>query len=98
MVRLVKVSGYSPATVVNGTNGAYDLDGDGKNDVLGASFVVEAVLPGVDESEARALNDRVDGPSLGATLSGDDFMGHVIYRKAGPDGRTEVHMFIMQGR
>lgn len=98
MVRLVKVAGYSPATAVNGTNGAYDLDGDGKNDVLGASFVAEAVLPGVNESDAKELNDRVDGPRPGATGSGDDLRGRVIYRKAGPDGRTEVHVFIMQGR
>ena len=95
LVRLVRVSGLSAASSVEGSNGAYDLDGDGKNDVVAASFVVEAVVPGVPEATARALSDRLDGPRLGAGAGTDDLLGQVIYRKPGPDGRTEVHIHIL---
>lgn len=96
IVRLVRVSGLTPTILVDGANGAYDLHGDGRNDVLGASFVVEAVISGVSEAGARALNDQIDGPRLGSTIGRDDLLGRVIYRKAGLDGLTEVHIYILQ--
>jgi prepilin-type N-terminal cleavage/methylation domain-containing protein len=94
-LRLIGTSGLTATTPVDGLNGAYDLDGDGKNDVVGAAFVVEAVILGVKEAEAMALNDRLDGPRLAAINGGDDLLGRVIYRKAGADGLTEVHVHIM---
>ncbi len=97
-LRLVRVSGLSLDSAVDGSNGAYDQQGRGKNDVAGAAFVLEAVLPGVTEPEAHALNDQIDGPRLGATSGADDLLGRVIYRKAGLDNRTEVHIYITQGR
>jgi hypothetical protein len=94
-VRLVNVSGLSSGSAVDGVNGAYDLRGDGRNDVVGASFVLEAVIPAVTEAEARALNDRLDGPPLGAGPGADDLRGRVVYRRAGPGGHTELHIHIM---
>lgn len=93
-VRLVNIASLSTASPVDGSNGAYDLRGDGKNDVVG-SCVVEAVLCGVKEAEAKVLNDRVDGPQLGANGAADDLLGRVVYRKPGADGCTEVHIYIM---
>ena len=93
-LRLVNVSGLAATTPVDGLNGAYDLNGQGKNNVVGAAYVVEAVIPGVTEGEARALNDRLDGPRLGAPPGSEDLLGRVIYDKAGADGRTEVHIHI----
>jgi prepilin-type N-terminal cleavage/methylation domain-containing protein len=98
ILRLVKTSGLSAASPVDALNGGYDIDADGRNDVAGSAYVVEAVLGGVTQAEAKALNDRVDGPQLGGGASGDDFLGRVVYRKAGSDGRTEVHIYIAQGR
>ena len=91
-LRLVNVLGLSPATAVDGLNGAFDLDGDGKNDVIGASFLLEAVIPGVTVAEARALNDRLDGPQ--PNPGANDLTGRVIYRNAELDGHTEVHIYI----
>ena len=98
LLRLVKVSGLSTASPEDALNGAYDIDGDGRNDVAGSAYVVEAVLSGLTQAEAKALNDRVDGPQLGGGASGDDFLGRVVYRKPGADGRTEVHIYILHGR
>jgi hypothetical protein len=94
-LRLVNTSGLTAATPVDCLNGAYDLDGGGRNSVVGAAFVVEAIIPGVTEQEARALNDRLDGPRLAAPAGSDDLLGRVIYRKPGPDGRTDLHIHIL---
>jgi type II secretory pathway pseudopilin PulG len=93
-LRLVNVAGLSPASAVDGTSGAFDLDGDGKNDVAGASFVVEAVIPGVTEADAQALNDRLDGPRN--RPGADDLTGSIIYRHPPLGGRTEVHIYILR--
>ena len=69
----------------------FDLDGDGKNDILGAQFLIEALIIDVSDADARALNDRLDGPALGEDPSspGDDRKGRVIYDKpAGSNTRT----------
>jgi hypothetical protein len=95
-LRLVNVSGLSAGSPVNGSSGAYDLNGDGKNAVVGASFVLEAVIPAVSEAEARAMNDRLDGPSLGASPGTSDVLGRVIYRSAGSTGLTELHIYVVR--
>jgi type II secretory pathway pseudopilin PulG len=93
-LRLVNVSGLSPGSPVNGTSGAYDLNGDGKNAVVGASYLLEAVIPAVTEAEARALNDRLDGPSLGSSPGTSDVLGRVIFQSAESNGHTEVHIYV----
>ena len=87
------------ASVNKPSKGAYDLDADGKSDVLGATYVVEAVIYGVPQADARLLNDLLDGPSLGegATNGNDDRdgAGRVIY--ANPQGNGtlyEVHIYL----
>ena len=93
-VRLVEVSGLTSASKVDGSNGAYDLDGDGRNDIVGAGYVVEIVIWGVSDEEAKAVNERLDGPGLGAGADGDDLRGRVIYRHAAPGSACEVHIYI----
>ena len=50
-VRLVSTSGFTSSTSIDRENGAYDLDGNGANDVIGAY----AVLVGITEEDAVAL-------------------------------------------
>jgi competence protein ComGC len=95
VVRLVDVSGLSAATVVDGRSAAYDLDGDGKNDVVGASYVVELVLFGLTEDEARAVNERVDGPALAANSTGNDLLGQVTWRRPTPGSPLELHIYLV---
>jgi type II secretory pathway pseudopilin PulG len=93
-LRLVKLSQFSRDAQVDGSNGIYDLDGDGKSDTGGAGYILDAVIPDVREVEARALNDRLDGPRLGAGEGKSDFVGRVIYPTAGPSGMTTVHIYL----
>jgi hypothetical protein len=93
-VCLLRVSGLSFASPVDAFNGAYDLNGKGRNEVVGEALVAEAVISGVSEAGAKALNDQVDGPQLAAAPGQDDLRGRVIYRKAGADGNTEVHVYL----
>ena len=95
-LRLVRSSGLTAATPVSGSNGAYDLSGAGRNAVTSAAFVLEAVIPEVNEAEARALNDRIDGAGLGTSGGNEDLRGRVIYQTPGPSGRTEVHIYLAQ--
>ena len=98
LVRLVNVSGLSATAPVNGAPGAYDLDGDGRNDVVGERYVVEAVISDVTDADAQALNDRLDGPSLGADAQGNDLRGQVIWNGSPPPAPREVHIYVMRGR
>ncbi len=93
-LRLVNVSGLSAATRVDGAGGAYDLNGRGANGITGASFVLEAVVSGVTDAEAKALNDGLDGPALGARPGEDDCRGKVTYRGGEPAQPREVHIHI----
>jgi prepilin-type N-terminal cleavage/methylation domain-containing protein len=77
----------------NAANG-YALDGvnDG---TAGAQFVIEAKLIGVSAQDAKDLNDRIDGPNLGAVdLTTADNMGQVEYA-APVNGTTTVYIYLM---
>lgn len=93
-IRLVDVSGFSATTAVDAANGAFDLDGDGKNDVVGAAYVVEIVISGITPDEAKAVNARLDGPTLGADSSGNDLLGRVTCRQPTPASPRELHIYI----
>jgi len=95
VLRLRKVSALTAASPLNAFDGAYDLSGTGQNAVVGAAYVVELVIFGVNEVEARAINDRIDGPGLGRLAGArGDVNGRVIYPPPGVDGRTEVHVYV----
>jgi prepilin-type N-terminal cleavage/methylation domain-containing protein len=83
------------ATAVDGNNTAYDLDGSGSaaNDATG-SVVVQAIIAGVTENDAKDLNDRIDGVSLGEALGTSDLKGRVKYTAPAPGGVTTVRMYM----
>ncbi len=93
-VRLLNVSGRSVSTGLGFVEGAFDAGGRGAGGVAGASYVLEAVIWGVSEKEAKALNDALDGPALGANPGGDDSRGQVTYRGGDPAQPREVHIYI----
>src|SRR5262245_38139366 len=82
-VEIVASAGTNAVTAINA---AYDLDGSGAalNDAAG-SVVVQAVIYGVAAGDAKDLNDRIDGATLGVS-TGDDLKGRVKY--ADPAGAT----------
>jgi len=90
-IQLVDVSQPSG----DATKGDYDLDGDGNGDMSGANFVVEAFISSVTQAEARALNDLLDGPSLGEApnnRNATDAAGRVVYNKTG--AFFDVHIYL----
>ena len=95
IVRLVNVSALSASTGVDGSGGAYDLDGRGNNSISGASHVLEAVVSGVTEPEAKALNDGLDGPALGASLGEADRRGRVAYAAFPQGALGQVCIYII---
>jgi type II secretory pathway pseudopilin PulG len=98
VVRLVNVSGLLAASRAAGAAGVYYPEGGGASGSSGASYLLEAVISGVPDSDAKALNDVLDGPGLGANPGEDDRRGSVTYRGGNPDNLREVHISILPGR
>ncbi len=94
-VRLLNASGLSASEPVNDAPGAYDLDGNGRNDVVGANYVVEVVIFGVSVADAQALNDQIDGPAFGPGPNGAASKGRVIWAPTAPG---VVHVYVARGR
>jgi hypothetical protein len=76
--RVQIVAAVAASTAPTGDNSAYSFDTAGNNEASG-SVVVEAIITGVSLEDAKALNDILDGPSLGENSSGDDLLGRVKY-------------------
>jgi prepilin-type N-terminal cleavage/methylation domain-containing protein len=80
---IVLASALSAATAANGTNAAYNLDGNATvaNDASAGQVVVQALITGVSLDDARELNRRVDGTdaAFGETTAGVDTAGRVKY-------------------
>jgi type II secretory pathway pseudopilin PulG len=94
VLRLRKVSTLTPGSKIDAMTGAFDLNGDGKNDVVG-TVMLEAVLPDLSESEAEALKDRIDGPRPGSGGANRNLSGRVMCLAPSHDGRTEVHIYMI---
>ena len=92
-IRLMNVSTLSAASPVTGSDGAYDLSGRGHNEIVGASFLVEAVIEGVSAVDAGALKARLGGPAMGGPR-GNDLKGRVILRRVGPGSGVELHIYL----
>ena len=78
----------------DGANQAYDLDGSAGvnlNDAIGGA-VVEAVITGVTELDAKDLNDRIDGVSLGTAVGTSDFVGRVKYTAGTPTTTVKIYV------
>jgi prepilin-type N-terminal cleavage/methylation domain-containing protein len=81
-------------------DGAYDLDGDRNADVTGSGYLVEAIIHDVSQADAKALNDLLDGASLGEAVYPQsnpekDGYGRVIYSKPqGQETTVDVHIYV----
>lgn len=93
-IRIVEVHGFDEDTEVDGSNGAYDLNGDGDNDVLNAGYTIEAVFLDVPASDAKRINDRIDGPNMAENPGQNDMKGQVIYHRPTPKKKRNVHIYI----
>jgi prepilin-type N-terminal cleavage/methylation domain-containing protein len=98
-----KISGGDPSTnsVIelvksgpgNGSTG-YALDGNTTTNSTGnATFLLEAVMFGVSQADAKDLNDRIDGTGLGAPIGQDDKKGRVEYAFNG-GAKTTVYVYL----
>jgi prepilin-type N-terminal cleavage/methylation domain-containing protein len=77
---LTKIGSTSWVQVVAANLSQYDLDGDGNIDTTnGASYVVEAIIAGVPGTDARDVNDRLDGSGAPFTWANPDTKGRVKY-------------------
>jgi len=84
---LVKIGTNSFATVTAGTPGTlafvapsvYDLDGVNGNDVTNGNWIVEAIIEGVAGTDAKDVNDRLDGDTgpFVVTVGANDIAGRV---------------------
>ncbi|HEY5909595.1 MAG TPA: type II secretion system protein [Verrucomicrobiae bacterium] len=89
-VRLVKATGRSLSSR-QGIGGGASAGGGAAPE---GAYLLEAVIFGVPEREAKALNDALDGPSLGAEPGEDDSQGRVTYRGGDPGTPREVYISI----
>jgi general secretion pathway protein G len=95
-LRVVKISSLDEDSTT-ADNGAYNLDGSSTtplNDIEGA-LLVEAVIGGVEISDAKALSERIDGPALSApdTITADS-SGRVKYAYAANAETTTVYIYM----
>jgi hypothetical protein len=85
------------AAATNATVGetvtAFDLDGEGGNDVIG-TYVAYALLKGVAANDAKDLNDLIDGPGLGAALNAADTKGRVKFRASTNAAPVDVMFYL----
>jgi len=98
----VKLGGGDPSTnslielvsALQANNGAgYELDGLTVG-TTNAQYVLEAVIFGCSVADAKELNDRIDGGSLGAPdLSTADTRGRVEYGKPNA-GTVDVYVYL----
>jgi prepilin-type N-terminal cleavage/methylation domain-containing protein len=80
-----------PPTVDTTSDTGFILDGNGTvNEALG-SVCVEAVITGATESDAKDLNDLIDGPTLGQPLGTSDLKGRVKYATGSP---TTIYIYL----
>ncbi len=97
----VKIGGGDPSTnsvieLVTGSSsvgspGGYALDGGASSSTANAAAVVEAVMYGVAAQDAKDLNDRIDGQTMGAAVGQTDSRGRVQYAGGNP---TTVYVYI----
>jgi len=88
------MSSLTSASTVDGTSDTgFSLSGTGTtNEILG-SVCAEAVITGVAASDAKDLNDRLDGSALGSAINVADTKGRVKY--ATPSGGvTTVYLYL----
>jgi prepilin-type N-terminal cleavage/methylation domain-containing protein len=89
---VTETNAYAAGVTVlsDGTKG-FDLsDTNGTTTTVG-SVIVMAKISGVDAQDAKDLNDRIDGPTLGQPVGSQDLGGRVIYAGSFP---TTVYVYL----
>jgi prepilin-type N-terminal cleavage/methylation domain-containing protein len=86
----------NPVQAADGTIGTADTSGfalaGGTTNSISSDVLVEAVITGVNESDAQDLSQRIDGPSMSTTVLGrNDYKGRVKYRAGTP---TTVYVYL----
>ena len=84
------VNALAAGGTIGPSDAAHDLDGTGGNDAVGG-VVVQAVISGVTELDAKDLNDRLDGATLGTAILTSDLVGRVKYATGSP---TTVYIYV----
>lgn len=94
MVRLIDASTLTlGGTVTAAETTGFALAGGNTNQVVGSTVAI-AEITGVLETDAKDLNDRIDGPALGVALGGaPDVSGRVKYA-APVGGVTTVYIYL----
>jgi prepilin-type N-terminal cleavage/methylation domain-containing protein len=93
MVKLVSLNGLTNGPVDGTELTGFALAGGGTNQVIGSACAM-AIISGVLETDAKDLNDRIDGPSLGVALgSAPDINGRVKYALP-VNGVTTVYVYL----
>jgi hypothetical protein len=94
-VRIFNISSLTTASTVDGAaDTGFNLSGNAgpTNEVTG-SVCAEAVITGVTATDAKDLNDRIDGTSLGSAINVADTSGRVKYA-APSSGTTTVYIYL----
>jgi type II secretory pathway pseudopilin PulG len=94
-VEVIDMSGWTTNTAVTATatSGGVGFNLAGTNAVNTAlgSTVVEAIITGVTESDAKDLSERIDGISLSTAIGASDLGGRVKYLAGTP---TTVYVYL----
>ena len=89
VIELVKGTG----SAIGNAGAGYKLDGNTVA-TANASFVLEAVMFGVSQADAKDLNDRIDGLAVGAAPGTSDTVGRVEYNVANGSGPVTVYVYL----
>jgi len=84
-------------TSVSGSaSSGFNLSGNGTASETSGQYLVQAVITSVTESDAQAISQRIDGPSLSivGTNGVPDYKGRVKYAAPGSDGTTTVYIYL----
>ena len=92
-VRVFDISGTGTNAVDGTASTGFALSGTSTQNEAAGSVCAEAVITGVTASDAKDLNDRIDGPALGAALNAADLKGRVKFA-APVGGTTTVYVYL----
>jgi len=84
------VAALDTSAAPTATDSRYSLAGDNVNEAVG-SAVAQVVIPGVLESDARALSLLLDGATMSTAIGTSDTSGRVKYATGSP---TVVYIYL----
>lgn len=93
-IALAAAATVDPADFDAASVPAFNLDGNATvlNEATGRA-VIYATLTNVSSDDAKDLNDRIDGATLGSALGAEDAQGRVKYGEP-VNGNTTVYLYV----